>query len=115
MLNFKNFEMNRKDLAIVTISWARNDEEEDLLKRSLTQLSKFDIPVYITDGGSSETFLQYISNLPNIKLLQPVKGLLAQVRNSLEAGYESRKPFVFYTEPDKAAFFSQSLQSFLTL
>lgn len=104
--------MDRRDIAIATISWARNENEEHLLKTSLTYLSSLGVPIYITDGGSGESFIEVIRNLPNIHLLQPVKGLWAQAKNSLEAAHETGKPFVFYTEPDKAHFFSSSLSAF---
>src|SRR5881275_534422 len=56
--------MTNADLAIVTISWARNEEEEKRLRDSLEQLSTFSLPVFITDGGSSSLFCDFLQSLP---------------------------------------------------
>ena len=106
--------MNLKDLSIATISWARNEEEESLLKASLTKLASFNIPVFITDGGSTASFLRFIQNIPHFHLLQPEgKGVYAQAKTSLLAAYHSGAKFIFYTEPDKESFFESGLEKLL--
>ena len=102
--------MTSTHLSIATISWARNDVEEQLLKASLQQLSHLNIPVFITDGGSGDAFIDFVQSLPNVTLLMAKeKGLQAQARNSLQAAYDSGPSFILYTEPDKEAFFQTGL------
>lgn len=106
--------MDRKNISIATISWARNEEEERLLRASLQHLANLQIPVFITDGGSNESFLQFIRGIPHFTLLQAKeKGVFAQARNSLAAAYETDRPFVFYTEPDKESFFQGAIQNLM--
>jgi hypothetical protein len=106
--------MNKNDVCIATISWARNETEENVLRASLQQLAALQIPVYITDGGSNASFLQFIKGIPHFTLLQAEgKGVYAQAKNSLLAAYKSGKPFIFYTEPDKETFFRTSLAQLL--
>src|SRR5688572_28388881 len=102
--------MTSSKLSIATICWARNEEEEGLLRSSLQQLSKLDMPVFITDGGSGEAFIDYVKSLPNFTLLQAKeKGVQAQAKNSLQAAYASHSPLILYTEPDKEDFFQKGL------
>ena len=105
--------MNKEDLAIATMSLARDPEEETLLRKSLTHLSKLNIPIFLTDGGSNEDFLHYLLSLPNITLLEPRQGLWNQTHSSLTAAYETNRKFILYTEPDKSDFFEQSLPSLI--
>lgn len=106
--------MDKKKICIATISWARNNEEETLLKSSLLALAQLNIPVFITDGGSGESFLSFIKAIPHFTLLQATeKGVQAQAKTSLLAASKSNTPFVFYTEPDKEQFFQQELPRFL--
>jgi hypothetical protein len=106
--------MNKKDLSIATISWARNPSEESLLRRSLTQLALLGIPVFITDGGSQNSFLEFLESFPHFTVLRPkTKGLWAQAKNSLTEAGRSNTPFIFYTEPDKFDFFSKHLPEML--
>lgn len=103
-----------KDICIATISWARNENEESLLKKSLTKLASFNIPVFITDGGSTASFLHFIQSIPHFTLLQPEgKGVYAQAKTSLLAAYDAGAKFIFYTEPDKESFFESGLKKLL--
>jgi len=103
-----------KDVCIATITWARTADEETLLRQSLQELSKHDIPVYITDGGSNAGFINFIKGLPNMHLVQAnEKGLWAQAKNSLHAARSHGSPFILYSEPDKLNFFQYHLQAFI--
>lgn len=101
--------MKRDDLAIATMSLVRDSNEEELMRKSLFHLSQLNIQIFITDGGSNESFLDYIRRLPNTQLLEPAKGLWPQTCNSLMKAYEHNSKFIFYTEPDKSEFFLHSL------
>lgn len=104
--------MDFSQLVIATITWARDEAEELLLRKALTQLAQLNIPVYITDGGSTASFIEFLSGFSNFTTLTtPGKGVWAQAKNSLLAASNSQKPFIFYTEPDKADFFQYALPS----
>lgn len=106
--------MNKNTLAIATITWARDDQEEDLLRQSLQQLAATGIKVFITDGGSGAAFLAFMRSFQNFAVSEAtVKGVWAQANGSLSAAYQSGAPFIFYTEPDKLEFFRTSLQGML--
>lgn len=106
--------MNKKELSIATITWVRDEEEEKLLRQSLQQLATLDIPVFITDGGSNNEFLDFLKSIPCF-VVQKSKtpGLWAQVKNSLLEAYKSGSAFIFYTEPDKHDFFCRNLTPML--
>ena len=106
--------MNKKGVSIATITWARDEEEEQLLRISLQQLATLEVPVYITDGGSNAAFLENLHSFPHFTLVPATEqGLWAQAKNSLLAAYRSGTPFIFYTEPDKFNFFHYGLSQML--
>lgn len=106
--------MNKTEAVIATISLARSRKEERLLKASLSQLSLLNLPVFVTDGGSPQGFVTWLRRLPNFTVLQaPAKGLLPQIKSSMEEAVKTGRQFVFYTEPDKDAFFKTGLQKML--
>jgi len=102
--------MNKKDISIATITWARNEQEEALLRRALEQLAKMEIPVFISDGGSGAAFLDFLKRFSNFFLSDPgTRGVWPQAKNSLSEAYITGSKFIFYTEPDKLDFFATSL------
>jgi hypothetical protein len=106
--------MNISELSIATISWARDEEEEKLLRESLQQLAKLERPVYITDGGSTSSFLDFLTGFPNFVILKAEeKGVWAQAKKSLSEAYKNASPFILYTEPDKLDFFENGLPRML--
>jgi hypothetical protein len=106
--------MNTTDLSIATMTWARDDAEEALLRRSLGLLAGLGVPVFVTDGGSPAPFLDFLRGLPHTTVLSPPEsGLWMQTRTSLQAAHDAGTPFVLYTEPDKADFFAQFLPRLL--
>lgn len=105
--------MDVKDVAIATISWARNEGEERLLAASLRALTQLNAPVFITDAGSGHSFLEDIRQLPNTFLEGPLQGVWPQARKSLQAAAATRAEWIFYTEPDKLDFFKEHFTSLL--
>jgi hypothetical protein len=100
------------NVCIATISWARNEGEEKTLSESLTRLAGVGLPVYVTDGGSSERFRKLLDGLPNLTVLK-AKGLWTQAKSSIRAAEKSGADFILYTEPDKLEFFSNHLSTLL--
>ncbi len=106
--------MNKDIISIATITFARDEKEEQLMRDALEQLSKLNIPVFITDGGSLPGFLEFLRGFPHFILSQAkVQGLWEQAKNSLLEAYQSNSTFIFYTEPDKLDFFQNSLAEML--
>src|SRR4051794_37470649 len=102
--------MDQQDVSVATLTWARDAQEEATLRKSLERLSRLNIPVYVTDAGSGPSFVDFLAGLPHFHLQEPPKpGLWVQTHTSLLAAYQAGKPFVFYTEPDKADFFADCL------
>jgi hypothetical protein len=106
--------MDMKNVCVATITWARDAEEETLLRESLQQLSKLNLRVFVTDGGSNSDFINFVQSLPLFTIVEARgKGLWWQVNSSLQAAYDTQTPFILYTEPDKKDFFQQGLSSML--
>ncbi|HEX2533631.1 MAG TPA: hypothetical protein VHK69_07840 [Chitinophagaceae bacterium] len=105
--------MNSQDVAIVTMSWARNEAEERVLRDSLTALAALELPVFITDRGSGDAFVRFLHGLPQFTVLPPAQGVWPQTRSGLQAAQASGVSYVFYTEPDKGAFFRSHLRPML--
>ncbi len=106
--------MNKNELAIATMTWARNEAEETLLSESLEYLSGLGITIYLADGGSGTRFISFLHSLPNVTVVKTKgQGLWSQVQCSLMAARLGRKPFVLYTEPDKGGFFKNYLEDLI--
>jgi hypothetical protein len=106
--------MDKSKLSIATITWARDAQEEQVLRESLTRLAALDIPVFMTDGGSGPAFLDFLYSIPHFTVLAPVgQGLWAQARTSLKAALANQPDFICYTEPDKGNFFRLALPRLL--
>ncbi|MDQ6812134.1 MAG: hypothetical protein M3040_00110 [Bacteroidota bacterium] len=101
--------MNKDQISIATITLARDEQEEQLLRTALHQLSQLNIPVYITDGGSRPGFLAFLAGFPQfIVSKKTARGVWEQAKNSLIEASETCE-YIFYTEPDKYEFFGKHL------
>lgn len=106
--------MRENKIAVTTMTWARDAEEEKLLRESLTYLARLNIPVFVTDGGSNDEFVNFLQAFPHFTLCETTeKGLWAQVRCSLRAAYQHGAEVILYTEPDKRDFFREHLMDFI--
>lgn len=107
--------MNQKDISIATITLARDEQEEALLRLSLKRLATLAIPVFITDGGSPPAFIDFLRSFPHFIVSDTVqKGVWHQAKESLLAAHQHGSKFIFYTEPDKQDFFTHSLPAFFS-
>src|SRR5687768_8109938 len=102
--------MNQRNLSIVTMTWARDESEEALLRLSLESLARLNVPVIVTDGGSNAGFTGFLRSFPQFTVFeQKTGGLWSQVRNGLLAAYKKDVRHICYTEPDKEQFFREGL------
>src|SRR4028119_1071770 len=98
--------MNKNDISIATLTWARDAGEEQLLRDSLSSLATLNIPTYVTDAGSGKQFVEFLRGYPHFNVFEAdAPGVWPQVRQSLRAANESSARFILYTEPDKGDFF----------
>lgn len=107
--------MTKKKFSVATMTWARDGAEEKFLRKSLQELAKLNIPVYITDGGSGKDFLDFLRSFSNFLLFESqVPGVWPQVQNSLKMAYAAGATNIIYTEPDKGEFFKQGLPEMIS-
>jgi hypothetical protein len=107
--------MDKTKIVIATMTWARDEQEEQLLRESLTLLSQENITTFVADGGSNPQFVKFLHNLPNFYLIDaPSTGVFPQVKHSLKATVHSGASFILYTEPDKKLFFNGKLIEFIS-
>jgi hypothetical protein len=106
--------MNICDIAIATMTLARNAQEQTLLLSALRVLAAAGMPVYVTDAGSGDVFVDELRRMPNVNVCEPRgTGLWSQVRCSLQTATRSGRRFILYTEPDKKEFFSSGMSRFI--
>lgn len=107
--------MEEREVAVATMTWARDVEEEALLRESLPLLAGLSLPVFVTDGGSGGAFVDFLRSLPGFHVCDPPRrGPWLQARQSLLAARASGRGFVLYTEPDKGDFFRRVLREFIS-
>jgi len=107
--------MDKNRIAIATMTWGKNEQEERLLRESLALLSQEKISTFVADGGSRPEFIQFLDEFSNFRTLQAASsGVFAQVKHSLKAAAVSGADFILYTEPDKKLFFDRMLNEFLS-
>jgi hypothetical protein len=107
--------MDCDEVAVATMTWARDAAEERRLRESLPLLAGLGVPVFVTDGGSGEEFARFLRSLPNFEMCDPgERGPWAQAGRSLRAAQASGRRFILYTESDKAEFFRAGLREFVS-
>lgn len=109
--------MDYREVAVATMTWARDAGEERLLRESLPVLADFGAPVFVTDGGSGRPFLDFLQALPNFRVFEAgAPGVWPQARTSINAAADADADarFILYTEPDKRDFFREGLRGFVS-
>ena len=93
--------MKTEEVTIATITWARNAEDERLLRDSLRSLTALGAAVVVADGGSSDGFLEDLQRLPKTKAFRAERpGVVAQSQASLKAALTHGTKFLLW-RPDK--------------
>jgi hypothetical protein len=101
-------------VCIATVTWARDEHEQLLLRESLDLLANFGLPIAVADRGSGETFAAFLASRPQFKVAAPLgPSLVGQVLGSLTVAADTGAEFILYTESDKALFFKDGLESFI--
>jgi hypothetical protein len=106
--------MNKREISIATMTWARHAQETQLLQEAMRRLASTRLPLVVTDGGSGQAFVEYLRRFPQFTVLEADRpGVLAQSVRSLQAALRLRSRYILYTEPDKKLFFDRGLRAFL--
>jgi hypothetical protein len=107
--------MDYGEVAVATMTWARDAAEERRLRESLPLLAGLGPPVFVTDGGSGRPFLDFLQALPHFRVSEAgARGVWPQARASIRAAADATDArFVLYTEPDKRDFFRGGLREFV--
>jgi hypothetical protein len=106
--------MDSSEVAVATMTWARDAAEERLLRESLPLLAGLGAPVFVADGGSGRPLLDFLCGLQHFRLLEVGgPGVWRQARTSIRAAADAAE-FILYTEPDKRDFFRDGLREFIS-
>lgn len=101
-------------VAIATITWARDEAEGVLLRRCIARLQDTGLPVVVGDAGTDPSFLEFLRDQRSLDVVvAEARGLVPQVQAAMERAGALGTPFVFYTESDKEFFFRERMQGFL--
>jgi hypothetical protein len=96
------------------MTWARDAAEERRLRESLRVLADLGAPVFVTDGGSGSSLLEFLRGLPHFRVSEAgAPGVWRQARTSIRAA-AAAATFILYTEPDKRDFFRDGLREFIS-
>lgn len=106
--------MDRTEIAVATVTWARTHNEAVGLARCLAALVDVGLPVVVANRAAEPSFDRRLRSLTNVTVVAPeVPGLVGQVKASVRAATALGTRFVLYTEPDKERFFSARLRDFI--
>ena len=99
---------------MATITWARTASEGQALLRSLGRLADAGLPIAVADRGTSAAFTESLCRLDGVSVtVASGRGLVPQVKASVELAATFDTRFILYAEPDKAEFFASGLGPFL--
>jgi hypothetical protein len=103
-------------IPIVTMTLARDRAEADVIIATLRALSENEAPrIFVTDGGSVvEGFLEELQTISRVSLVRPaVRGVTAQMRQSISAAMSHATRGVLYLESNKEWFVASRLSDFM--
>lgn len=93
----------KNNLAIATVSWIRTPEESELVFQTIQHLGELNIPIIITDAGSSSGDIEKIKKIENVILFESKEGLTSQLIKSHEEAAKLGE-YIFYLHTDKLDF-----------
>src|SRR5947209_4994310 len=106
--------MDTGDVAVSTMTLARDEQEEQWLRGAMPCLARAQMPVAVADGGSRKEFVDFLRDLPEFRVATAREnGLVGQVKASLQMAYGLGTKFILYTEPDKWLFFDCGMSEFV--
>lgn len=104
----------RGRVCVSTVTWARDENEGRLLRRSLLELTRSGLAIVVADKGSGAAFRDFLESHGQFTVVPPGgPSLVGQVQASLAAAAATGADFILYTESDKELFFREALPDFL--
>lgn len=103
--------MKKHDIAITTVSWARDHHEEKIIFESLQKLSELELPIIVADRGSPYSFVKKMRTLPNVNILE-AEDLTDQLIQSHQIASEFGEN-LFYIAPDRQDFVEKYAHEFV--
>jgi len=104
----------RDRVCVATVTWARGEGEQQLLRTSLLRLAETGLMIVVSDRDSGPAFRDFLQSLPQFRVVPPGgPSLVGQVQASLTAAANTGADFILYTESDKDVFFADGLTAFL--
>lgn len=101
-------------LCIATVTWARDEQEQRLLRKSLLLLADRGLPIVVADRDSGTGLRDFLASRPQFRLVSPRgPSLVGQIQASLGEAARTDAEFILYTESDKALFFETALEDFI--
>jgi hypothetical protein len=101
-------------ICIATVTWARNEQEHQLLRESLVLLAGRGFPIVVADRDSGTGLRDFLASRPQFRLVSPRgPSLVGQIQASLGEAARTDAEFILYTESDKALFFEKALKDFV--
>ena len=106
--------MRLADVAVATITWARSEDEERNLCASVERLAFHRLPIAVGDRGNSAAMAARLAAIAGVSVAPASSPtLVSQVQAAVHCAATFGRPFILYTEPDKADFFSSGLRGFI--
>ena len=107
--------MRTDQICAATITRARDQNEEELIHRTLTALSTRGFHIVAADGGSRPSFVEALSRVPNLTLASSEhSGLIGQIQASVRAARTRSARHILYVESDKEQFVSGAMDAFIS-
>lgn len=104
----------RDRVCVATVTWARSEGEQQLLRASLLRLAEPGLTIVVSDRESGAAFREFLESHQQIRVVTPGgPSLVGQVQASLAAAADTGADFILYTESDKELFFADGLDAFL--
>jgi hypothetical protein len=99
--------MDPATIAVVTMTWARTRDEEDVLLQSLRIAASLGLPMAIADRNGRREFVEQLAQLPRtVVVAAREEGLVPQIKAAFDRVADFAPDAILYTEPDKAQFFA---------
>lgn len=93
----------KSDIAIITVSRIRNEQERTVVLETMEALSRLHLPIVIVDQGSPPEALQLISQMQNVKLISNTGTFTERIKLTNREGSQIADN-LFFLQSDKLDF-----------
>jgi len=101
-------------ICIATVTRARDEQEQQLLRKSLLLLADRGLSIVVADRDSGTGLRDFLASRSRVRLVSPRgPSLVGQIQASLGEAARTDAEFILYTESDKVLFFKDGLDDFI--